>query len=43
MDITFVFQVPYALMIGAEAYVTKEKEIDGIAFHFLVFTVELRW
>ena len=43
MEITFVFQIPYALMIGAEAYFTKEKEIDGVALHFLLFTVEFRW
>lgn len=47
MDIRFIIQPPYAIMVGAEAITNLTVEdkvvVDGITLHFLLFSVEFMW
>lgn len=42
-NINFVFQPPYALIIGAEVFQSTGEKIDGFAIHLLLFSVEVYW
>jgi hypothetical protein len=42
-SINFIFQPPYALMVGAEVFQSNEDKIDGFAIHLLLFSVEVYW
>ena len=47
MELRIIIQPPYALLVGFEAinhYNEEDKIItDGLAFHFLLVSLEIRW
>lgn len=47
MDIRFIIQPPYAMMVGMEAITSLTVEdnvvVDGITLHLLLFSIEFMW
>jgi len=47
MELKIIIQPPYAMLVGVEAinYYNDKDEIviGGIAFHLLLFSLEVRW
>ena len=47
MDIRIIIQPPYAFLVGLEAINRIDKDdnivVDGIAFHFFLFSLEFIW
>lgn len=47
MMFRFIFQPPYALMVGLEAIGSSDETgktiIEGVTFHFLIISVEINW
>lgn len=47
MVFRFIFQPPLALMVGLEAIGSEDGTgktiIEGVVFHFLLFSLEINW
>lgn len=47
MVFRFIFQPPLALMVGLEAVGSEDGTgrtiIEGVVFHFLLFSLEINW
>lgn len=47
MELRFIIQPPYAMLVGLEAinhYGDDDQiEVSGIALHFLLLSLEIRW
>lgn len=47
MMFKFIFQPPFALMIGLEALGSEDEAgntiIEGVTFHFLIISIEINW
>ena len=47
MMFKFIFQPPFALMIGLEALGSEDGTgktiIEGVTFHFLLVSIEINW
>jgi len=47
MEIRIIIQPPYAFLVGFEAVNRIDQDdsivVDGVAFHFLLISVEFRW
>tara|TARA_X000001316_G_C911589_1_gene26785 strand:- start:365 stop:517 length:153 start_codon:yes stop_codon:yes gene_type:complete len=47
MIFRFIFQPPFALMVGLEAIGVESETgktiVEGVALHFLLFSIEINW